>query len=158
MSTKFTSSGKGIDQIKADMQKLMQTDVYVGIPQEKASRPGEPVNNAELAYIQTNGSELQNIPARPIIEPIIEKNKDLIGEYMKQAGKLILTGDTAQGMNKLEEIGLRISTKIKDNFMDPNNGWAENKASTIKAKGSDRPLIDTASMLNSITYIVGDKN
>lgn len=190
MSINVTSSGLGLDKIKADMAKLMKTDVYVGIPQENASRQGDQVNNAELAFIHTNGarsssmrkemqpnlnsgmpysqahqlyvkehgSELWQIPPRPIIEPVIKKNKDLIGDYMKKAGQLILSGDPESGKSKLEELGLRMATKVKENFVSPENGWAANAPSTIAAKGSDKPLIDTGSLMNSISYIVGDKH
>jgi hypothetical protein len=185
----LTSSGQGLDKIKSDMAKLMKTDVYVGIPQEKSSRQGDPITNAELAFIHTNGarsvsmrnemqpnlnggmaysqahqmyvqehgSELWQVPPRPIIEPVINKNKDLIGKYMKEAGQLILSGDPESGKSKLEEIGLRIATKVKENFVSPENGWATNAPSTIAAKGSDKPLIDTGSLMNSITSVVADK-
>jgi len=184
-----TSSGPGLEKIKSDMAKLMKTDVYVGIPQEKSSRQGDKINNAELAFIHTNGarsssmrqemqpnlnsgmaysqahqlyvqehgSELWQIPPRPIIEPVIKKNKDLIGNYMKEASQLILSGNPETGKAKLEELGLRMATKVKENFISPENDWAANSPSTIAAKGSDKPLIDSSSLMNSITSVVADK-
>lgn len=41
-----------LQRILDDIKKL---DVLVGIPQEKSSRPGETITNAELAFVHTNG-------------------------------------------------------------------------------------------------------
>lgn len=148
------TSGLGIEKIKDDMSKLLKMSVYVGIPEENAPRAGEAVSNAQLAYLHTNGSELQNIPARPFLEPTIKANTEKIGKYMKEAGQLIANGDTEGGKLKLEDIGLQIATKTKDYFTDPNNGWAPNSLKTVARKGSDKPLIDTGSLRNSITSVV----
>lgn len=46
------------------IKRLVGLDVLVGVPSSKADRDdGEPINNAELAYIHTFGSTIQ-IPAR----------------------------------------------------------------------------------------------
>ncbi len=43
----------GLDGILGRIQGLQK--LYVGIPQEKSSRGGEPINNASLLYIHTHG-------------------------------------------------------------------------------------------------------
>ena len=43
------------DELRKALDKLKKSEVLVGIPQEKSSRPDEGINNAELAFIQTNG-------------------------------------------------------------------------------------------------------
>lgn len=43
-------------KFKAKINQVDKMKVYVGIPEEKASRGSEPINNAELMYIQTNGT------------------------------------------------------------------------------------------------------
>jgi hypothetical protein len=37
------------------LRELQKWDVLVGVPEEKASRPAETINNAELLYIHTHG-------------------------------------------------------------------------------------------------------
>lgn len=46
-----------LDPLKKAMDDLKSMEVYVGIPEEKSSRPEEKegINNAELAFIHTNG-------------------------------------------------------------------------------------------------------
>ena len=49
------ASGGGIAEIQRSLEELKKMDVLVGIPEEKSSRPDEGINNAELAFIHTNG-------------------------------------------------------------------------------------------------------
>jgi hypothetical protein len=147
----------GIDNTKAitdQLNKLASLHVYVGVPESEASRPGEPINNAELAYIQSNGSPLNNIPARPILEPVIKKNEKMIGNRFQALAKKSLSDPTVNINDELSKIGMIVRDKVKDNFTNPDNGWAPNAPATIAAKGSDKPLIDTASLRKSIEYVV----
>ena len=92
-----TSNAKVLQQ---RLKKLVKPAVYVGVP--AAERTAQllgmagkvsgkrkakllkvadiSVNNAELLYIHTKGSELQGIPPRPVLEPAIEApgNKEAI--------------------------------------------------------------------------------
>lgn len=154
------------DQIK----KLTGLYVYVGVPEKDASRDNEVINNAELAYIHTNGvkdkkaaknmytiekgSPLWRIPPRPIIEPVIKKNEKDIDEMMQNVANNVLTNTQTNINTEMAKVGTFVRDKIKDNFTDPNNGWAPNSEATIKRKGSDKPLIDTGALRNSIDYVI----
>ena len=141
------------------LKELKNLAVYVGIPQEGSSRgDGENVNNAELLYLHSQGSELQHIPARPVLEPSIAKNKDQIAKLLGAASAEVLKGNVSLVKPKLEQAGMYAATKAKDYFVDPDNGWEPNSPRTVERKGSSRPLIDTGSMRNAITYVVGDAN
>lgn len=177
--------------LKKIMADLGNLEVYVGIPEEKASRQSEgEINNAELAYIhthgvrsksmrkemqpdldhgmayskayemyiQSNGSPLWHSEPRPIIEPAIEKNKEAIAEKLKPAMQASMNRDPQGVKDNLEKTGMFAAGKVKEFFVDPENGWAENSPATIKAKGSDRTLVDTGALRQSITYVVGEKN
>ena len=123
------------------LNELKKLTVYVGIPQEKASREGEEVNNAELLYLHTKGSELQHIPPRPVLEPSIEKNHEQIAKLLGAASAEMLKGNIAAVRPMLEKAGLYASTKAKDYFVDTDNGWEPNSPSTVARKGSSRPLV-----------------
>ena len=175
-----------LKKIMADIGKL---EVYVGIPEEAASREDEEINNAELVYIHTHGirarsmrhemqpdmnagmkyseayqlyieshgSPLWHSPPRPIIEPAIEKSKTQIAAILKTALQSALNADEQGARQGLEKAGQFASGEVKVYFDDPNNGWAPNSPITIKAKGSARPLVDTGSLKQAITYVVRDK-
>lgn len=150
------SRDKLADVLKA-LGELSKKDVLVGIPQEESGRAGT-VTNAELLYIHTNGSPINNIPARPVIEPAIEKDKNNITTLLKDATKKALDGDSAGSMKSLELAGMEGQNASRDWFTNPeNNGWAPNSPVTILRKGSENPLIDTGELRKSITYVVRDK-
>lgn len=141
------------------LQRLTRKDVLVGIPQKNASRPGEEINNAELLYLLTHGSVLQHIPPRPWIEPAINApdNKANITAELKEAAQGVLEGRPNDAVMHLDRAGQVGENAAKRWPTDPRNGWAPNAPSTIKAKGSDRPNIDTGELRRAITHVVEDK-
>ncbi len=179
-----SKGGTGIlKKIMADIDRL---EVYVGIPEETASRGNEKINNAELAYIHTHGirssemrqemqsdidagtkyskayemyiqghgSPLWQSQPRPIIEPAIEKRSDEIAKELKVALQAALNDDRQGALRQLHAVGQYAAGEVQKYFTDPDNGWPENSPATIAAKGSDRPLIDTGNLRDSITYVV----
>ena len=52
----------------------------------------------------------------------------------------------------LDRIGIQAMNIIKGSFRD--NDWKANSKATVKAKGSDTPLIDKGRLVGSITYII----
>ncbi len=159
MTIKLTVKDR-TDRLRKALRDITAVQVYVGITEEKASRKGEPVNNAELMCIHTHGSPLRNIPARPVIEPAIEAegNKEHIAGEFKEVIKSILDVNPEEARKHLERAGQLGESAARDWFEDPRNGWAPNAPATIARKGSDRPLIDTDALRKSITHIVKDNN
>lgn len=138
------------------LEDLQRSDVLVGIPEEENHRDENGIGNAALLYIHTNGSPVRNIPARPVIEPAIkaEGNRQLINEQLKKAAKAILSKDAAAAESSLRRAGQIGANSAKRWFTDPRNNWAPNAPSTIRRKGSDRPLIDTGALRQAITWVV----
>ncbi len=142
--------------VKNILKDLKNTEILVGVPQEESSHEGS-VNNAELLYIHTNGSAVMNIPPRPVIEPAIEDNKQQIGEILKNSMEKALNSDREGAFEEFEKAGMYGQNAAREWFTNPKNNWAPNSASTIKKKGSDRPLIDTGEMRKSIVYVIRKK-
>jgi len=117
---------------------------------------GSSYGSALQMYITAHGSPLWSIPPRPIIEPAIEApgNKEPIAEDLGKAAKAVLNGNPAEARQHLREAGQEAENAVRDWFDDPRNGWPVNAPSTIKEKGSDRPLIDTGELRKKITYVV----
>jgi len=158
MSIDIKTSGPGISGLNKLLKKAKKTDVLVGIPQARASRQtsGEKANNAELLFIHTNGSPLRHIPARPVIEPALSEKttRYSITQQFKLALQALFDGDQEMFKTCLSRAGMLGQNAARKWFVNPNNGWAPNSPSTIQAKGSDMPLIDTGEMRKAITYIV----
>lgn len=150
---------------------LCNKAVYVGVPQANTSREDDEVTNAELMYIHTNGSPMMNIPARPVIEPAIEANREQINKKLDKAFNAYKKSES-EGDKELEKVGIFASDRCRRWFTDPRNGWAPNAPITIhggwmknpstwqmvhvkgKGKKKNRPLIDTGALRRSITYVI----
>jgi hypothetical protein len=143
------------NEIMKSLQELKNKDILIGVPASTTSRKNGKINNAELTYIHTNGSPLHNIPARPIIEPAIEKNSDKLAGQLSKAAEIALDGKSPEA--ELIKVGIMGQNIVRDYFTDPNNGWAPNAPSTIARKGSDKPLIDKAELRKSMTYVIREK-
>lgn len=131
-----SSKGAGIANVQKALAQLARTDVLVGIPQERASRPGQPVNNAELLYIHTHGSPIRHIPPRAVIEPAINApgNKEVITRELGDAAAAALDQKPAECIKFLRRAGLAGSNASKAWFTDSRNGWPPNARSTVLAK------------------------
>lgn len=143
-------------QVKKNLLDFSKLDLLVGVPQDKTKREGnsEPITNAELMFIHTNGSPIRNIPKRPTIEPTVEENKERISEMFKKAVNKVLA-NRGDGRADLEKIGLWTVNKIKAKF--GSDELVPNAPSTIAQKGDNNPLIDTGQLRNSITYVIRRK-
>lgn len=148
---------KTVDAVKAS-RYLKQHDVLVGVPQENGSREKGHITNAELLFIHTNGSPVNGIPARPVLEPAIEQPEvlDAIAEALRAASLAALDGDASGAEAGLEQAGTRGENAAKEYFTRANN-WPPNAPATIARKGSSRPLIDTGAMRQAITHVVRQK-
>jgi hypothetical protein len=113
------------------------------------------ISNAELLFIFTNGSPLRGQPPRVVIEAAIEDEptKTTIAKEIAAASTSALDNDFEAMMQHLDRAGQIGASASKRWFTDPRNGWEPNKPSTIRAKGSDRPGIDTGQMRRAITHV-----
>lgn len=143
------------DKFKQSLKKISKVDLLVGVPQEETQREAgsKSITNAELMFIHTNGSPIRNIPKRPTIEPTINENKARITKMFSEGVKNALSND---GSTKdLEKLGIWLTNKIKAKF--GSDELAPDSPATIAKKKSDRPLIDTGQLRNSITYVIRKK-
>lgn len=137
------------------LEAMKNLDLLVGVPQSESTRDEEEneITNAQLMFIHSEGSPVHNIPPRPVIDITLKEEKTKINEKFKKALNMVLQG--ANPKEELEKLGIYVVNKIKANF--GSDKLAPLKPETIKSKGSDRPLIDTSQLRDSITYIVRQK-
>lgn len=184
MKIEFSSSGPGMAGILKGLEVLEGADVLVGIPEGdnrkqdlldratalkmtpsgKLSKEAQklidaanaPISNAELLFIFTNGSPLRGQRPRVVIEAAIEAEptKGLIAEEMAKAAISAIDGDESKMYEHLDLAGQIAESASKRWFTDPQNGWEPNALSTVKAKGSDTPGIDTGQMRRAIIHVL----
>ena len=165
MSVNIIEESRNYNKLKKTLKFIKENEVYVGIPDDttvrEEDRTGE-VTNAELLFIHTNGSPVNNIPPRPVIEPAIRNDKERLSSMMKKAAQLAFSGRFDEAVNQLRKVGMRGQNVSRAWFVNPDNGWPPNSPSVQaakRAKGSNdpKPLIDTGELRKSITYFVKTK-
>lgn len=120
---------------------------------KQTQRKTEGIGNANIMAIMEAGSPIKNIPPRDVFKACNKKHSKQINNYMTQIVSDIVAGNTERADALMEELALRLESWYKAFFVDPENGWAPNAPSTIAAKGSDKPLIDTGELRKSIRAI-----
>lgn len=138
---------------------MAHTEVVIGITKDSDVGRESGITNSELLYLQENGVPSHNIPPRPVIKPALAQDeiKDKIKKLRKEAWKAaLLEGDTDKAEMCLEKAGMVGRDACKAWITDGTH-LTPNAESTIRRKGSSIPLIDSASMMNSISYEVRKK-
>lgn len=161
MNTKveIKENALAIKQLLDGWRYMRETDVLVGIPQEKNAAREDGVTNAELLYIHTNGSPINGIPARPTIEPGINSPdaKPVIQRLLGETAQAAITGNIPKAKASQQKAGMVGANAAKAVF--GSDQLAPLKPATIarRNKNSAAPLVDTAALRNAVTYVIRKK-
>lgn len=163
-SVNINMNTTGVKELKEAFKKGYF--VKVGILGEDNARDDDgeggksPVTNAELGLIHEFGSIAKNIPARSFLRAPLQDGKDKIEAAAKSNSfqRAFEAGDMEKA---LEYIGFAAEDVVAESFETSGGGaWPANKAATVKAKGSSKPLINTSQLRRAISSEVanGEKN
>lgn len=152
----------GFKQMMEGLDWIEKSGVYIGIPEDESSREDEDITNAELLFIHTNGSLINNVPARPVIEPALREDSERLSSMLGKAFVYALQGKFEFASEQLKKTGMRGQKIARAWFTNPKNNWPPNAPSVVRAKlkkGSTnpRPLIDTGELRRSITYVINER-
>lgn len=150
---------RGLDSIGKGLGKNMYAKVGImGAKDARAfSHTGEP-SNATLGVIHEFGTLDGKIPARSWLRfPLEYKAKDII-KFLKskEVKKMLIQGKVKEVYKRL---GLVAEGIIQDAFATNGFGqWKPNAPSTVAAKGSSAPLIDSGQLRAAVSSeVVSDK-
>ncbi len=131
--------------------KNMKSGPYVKVGiLEEAGNHESGMSVASIAAVHEFGSTDGNIPERSFIRATMDENKGYFTEVTKRMLVEIMFGGEIR--KALGFIGQTIASEIKKRItkgIPP-----PNKPSTIRAKGSSKPLIDTGRLRSSIAHEV----
>ena len=125
------------------------------------------ITNAEIMYINENGSPLRNLPARPVLDLTIQwvNSSGLLDKTLNKAIEAYFNKfDIADVDKEMEKLCIKIQNHARRIIYDNENGvLAPNAPSTIAKKGVNHPLFDTGQLARSLTckyrkYEKGGKN
>lgn len=185
MTVKITVDKLG-DVIKA-ISGLANKDVLVGIPDSAPERTDTPITNAQIGYVMETGSPSQNIPARPFLVPGIASVQTEIADRFRKGAVAALSGSESGADTAMRAAGLigqnAVKSKINDGPFVPlsprtiaqrnrsrqtkSMRKAEKDYAKLLAQGKTeqeaqdiagiKPLVNTGSMRNSVTFVVRKK-
>lgn len=130
----------------AELQKLANLEVQVGF-QDGAS-DDEGTSYAEIAAYNELGTS--TTPSRPFMKQSFENHEDELQSACDRVNTVLSNGGTTD--SALNELGVYIKGLVQEEIV--NGEFEPNAPSTIKRKGSDKPLIDTGRMRQSVNYVV----
>lgn len=156
--------GPGAERLRVLLEGVSDKVGKVGVFETSKYEDGTPV--AYVAVIQEHGSPAQGIPPRPFMRTTIAEKTPEWQELARRSARAMLKGDMT-GEQALELIGLKAAGDIRKTISKITSPPL--KDATIAARLSARadkqtvgkltkPLVDTGTLLNSITNTVEAKS
>lgn len=141
-------------RIREQLQNVDGMYTAVGVLEssapQKDDKTGKTTPMSLVAAANNFGTEDGRIPKRPFMSTAAERYASELVEFKAK----LLNGIYQNRFTATQALGLlgeKHSAQIKKTITD--GPWIPNSPYTIAAKGSDRPLIDTAQMRNSISHV-----
>ena len=145
MSVEVKLIDHGFDNIIRQALKLDGKGVKVGIRRGKGSHDG--TDMLDIAVYNHFGTA--TIPARPFVSDCAEKNAGQIQDAQKRLVYRVYQGSlSADGA--LAQLGAWYVNVQKGHIL--HGGWTPNAPATIKRKGSNKPLVDTGQLVNTVDW------
>ncbi len=140
-----------MEQVKKALQQAGGYEVAVGYP-VGVDNLGQPDPNydsgASVIEVALANNYGIGVPQRPFMDLAAKDMKKTYTRVMEKLGPKIIDG-TAKVEKVLEVAGMEAEEDVRKAIMD--GPWEPNSEATIKAKGSDRPLVDTHTLHNKVT-------
>lgn len=135
-----------------NLEKAKRLKVKVGLPSEKIGGKvyGDGTSILQVGIWHEYGTK--HIPMRSFIRaPFVTKREEVNAYISTQFNAVFENGVDAE--IALGRVGVKGMNICKGAFRERGYGeWKALKPATIKAKGSDAPLVDTGVLRNSITW------
>ena len=139
----------GYKKIKEELEKLDKLKLIIYID-DKATYPGG-IKVDFIAMLMEYGNENFDVPfpARPFFRSTFDAHYDNISNLMERCVDKIADGKMT-AHKAFETVGKDVVKKVREMIL--NGTYVALAESTVKAKGSDKPLYDTGTLVRSVKY------
>lgn len=139
----------GYKKIKEELEKLDKLKLIIYID-DKATYP-DGIKVDFIAMLMEYGSDDFDVPfpARPFFRSTFDAHYDDISNLMERCIDKIVDGKMT-AHKAFETVGKDVVKKVREMIL--NGTYAALAESTVKAKGSDKPLYDTGALVRSVKY------
>lgn len=141
---RLTPQGRRFQRMLRDLAKL---EVRIGFQQGDATEE-DGTDICDVAAWNELGTS--NIPARPFLRRSVDDNEDKINSFLQSKKSDLINGKSGEQI--LKEIGIFQKDLIQEKITS--GDFEANAPSTVRKKGSSKPLIDTGRMRQSVNYVV----
>lgn len=154
-SSGITVIDSGFDALGARIESFTKDQLAVSIgfqgPEATAIHEDSDLTNVMIAAINEYGTLDGRVPERSVIRATIDGDRAEIAEIAGRLQQGVLLGklDKVQALKLLGEKIVALMRKRILAGIDPPNA-----PSTIAAKGSDKPWIDTSQVMKALSYLV----
>lgn len=149
---KITGAGQAFFKQIAELQKLQVRVGYQRGENVKTNKDGKETDYCDIALWNELGTS-NGIPSRPFMRDSVDKNQSQIDKACKDALQTISKGGTAKDI--LMSLGNMQKAFVQQTIVS--GEFVENAPSTVKKKGSDRPLIDTGGLRQNVDFTICKK-
>lgn len=132
------------------LKELADKEVRIGFQHGKATED-DGTDVCDVAAWNELGTV--NMPSRPFLRKSVDENEDRINGFLQSTKADLVKGVPAEQI--LKEIGIFQKDLIQEKITE--GSYEPNVASTIRRKGSSKPLIDTGRMRQSVNYEIRKK-
>lgn len=145
----------GWGELVRQLTEVNRRYVKAGFPSDGSVKNGNNGRNhsytmseiAVIGAIQEFGAPRAGTPPRPFLSTAFDSNLDGFMSFSEML-KIGIGNQTVSYQQVLEATGVWWVDRIRETIVG--HAWEQNAPSTKRAKGSSRPLIDTAQMINSV--------
>lgn len=132
------------------LAELADKEVRIGFQHGEASED-DGTDICDIAAWNELGTE--HIPSRPFLRKSVDENEGKINQFLQAEARSLASGKTAEML--LNEIGDFQKSLVQEKITE--GSFTPNAESTIRRKGSSKPLIDTGRMRQSVNYVIKRK-
>lgn len=141
---KLTPEGKKFFE---ELEELERLALKVGYQAGEKEYP-DGADMVDIAYYNEVGTD--TIPSRPFLRQTFDEHQSELEAFANACVDRLVNGGSADAVYK--RLGTYVKGLVQTQITD--GDFAENAASTIAAKGSSHPLIDTGLMRASVNFVI----
>lgn len=149
---KITGAGREFFRQIAELQKLQVRVGYERGKNTKTDEDGEEADYCDIALWNELGTD-NGIPSRPFMKDSVDKNESFLNNACKAALQEISKGGTAEKI--LKDLGNMQKGLVRETIV--RGDFVPNAPSTVKKKGSDKPLIDSGGLRKNVDFMICKK-
>jgi hypothetical protein len=150
----LTEYGDTLTDIQDALEALSNKKLLVGIT-GKDERTDTDLTNSQLMLIHEYGAFEVNIPARPVLYPVLQQQNDYVKNAFWEATQYALRGEENNVDKQLNYLGKYLVDKVKERILSHiSPALKPDTLAKRRRRGNfdTTPLYDTHQLLNSFGY------